>query len=80
MTEEDSDIKSIAGSVLADVQAHLQAQSIAGSVLSGGNNSPGIISSSIQKVARGTASDDAIELAQEVISNNRARVLRKLGL
>ena len=80
MTEDDSDIKSKAGSVLADVQAHVQAQSIAGSVLSGGNNSPKIISSSIEKVARGTASDYAIELAQEVISNNRTKVLSKLGL
>jgi len=67
-------IQTKAGKVLRDDDAHEQARSLAGSALSGGNNSHGIVSAAIEKKARNTAEDDAMHLAGHIVKNNKEKV------
>ena len=64
-------IESIAAKVLATHDSHPEAQSIAGSVLNGGNNSTRIISKAHAKAERGTATPSAMKLAKHVKKTNQ---------
>ena len=72
MTKEN--IQTKAGRVLEDDDAHEQAASLAGSVLSGGKSSEKIVRAAVEKKARNTAEDDAMHLAGHIVKENKEKV------